>query len=137
MKSSRIMATSSLRSKFEKHLTCSVCLEQLKDPKVLPCLHSFCHDCIVKLAKNGKSKNMACPECRKVVQVRFDELFMVQNQTVLFYCFKPFQIITVDYRVVMTNNQSIQYVSAKQSTHAIPPEVIITNNKNVYCTCMH
>ena len=128
------MAKQSLRSKFEEHLECSVCLEQLKDPKVLPCLHSFCHDCIVKLARNGKSKNMACPECRKVVQVRFDELFMVQNQTVLFYCFKPFQMITVDYREVMTNSQSI---CLSQAEHTISPEVIITNNKNVYCTCMH
>ena len=73
LKSSRIMATSSLRSKFEEHFTCSVCLEQLKDPKVLPCLHSFCHDCIVKLPRNRQTKNMACPECRKVVQVRSDE----------------------------------------------------------------
>ena len=72
------MAKQSLRSKFEEHLECSVCLEQLKDPKVLPCLHSFCHDCIVKLAKNGKSKNMACPECRKVVEVRSDECSCVQ-----------------------------------------------------------
>ena len=131
MKSSRIMATSSLRSKFEEHLTCSVCLEQLKDPKVLPCLHSFCHDCIVKLARNGKSKNMACPECRKVVQVRFDELFMVQNRTVSFYCSKRFQMISVDYREVMTNSQSI---CLSQAEHTIPPEVITTNNKNVYCT---
>ena len=90
------MAKQSLRSKFEEHLACSVCLEQLKDPKVLPCLHSFCHDCIVKLARNGKSKSMACPECRKVVQVRSDECSWVQYQTVLFYCFKPFQMITIN-----------------------------------------
>ena len=60
----------SLRSKVEEHLTCSVCLEQLKDPKVLPCLHSFCHECIVNLAKKAKSNNINCPDCRKVVQVR-------------------------------------------------------------------
>ncbi|XP_028401629.1 tripartite motif-containing protein 45-like [Dendronephthya gigantea] len=59
----------SLRSKFEEHLTCSVCLEQLKDPKVLPCLHSFCHKCIVNIAKKGKSNNINCPECRKLVQL--------------------------------------------------------------------
>ena len=60
----------SLRSKFEEHLTCSVCLEQLKDPKVLPCLHSFCHKCIVNIAKKGNANNINCPECRKFVQVR-------------------------------------------------------------------
>jgi hypothetical protein len=60
----------SLRYKFEEHLTCSVCLEPFKDPKVLPCLHSYCHVCIVKLAKNAKSKTINCPECRLAVEVR-------------------------------------------------------------------
>ena len=70
----------SLRSKFEEHLTCSVCLEQLQDPKVLPCLHSFCHKCIVNLAKKAKSKNIDCPECRKVVQVSY---YCIQNKIML------------------------------------------------------
>ena len=34
------------RSKVEKHLACFVCLKQLEDPKVLPCLYSYCHGCI-------------------------------------------------------------------------------------------
>jgi hypothetical protein len=60
----------SLRYKFEEHLTCSVCLEPFKDPKVLPCLHSYCHVCIVKLAKNANSNTINCPECRLAVEVR-------------------------------------------------------------------
>ncbi|CAB4000814.1 tripartite motif-containing 3 isoform X1 [Paramuricea clavata] len=59
----------SLRYKVEEHLTCSVCLEPFKDPKVLPCLHSYCHVCIVKLAKNAKSNTINCPECRLAVEV--------------------------------------------------------------------
>ena len=69
----------SLRCKFEEHLTCSVCLETFKDPKVLPCLHSYCHQCIVNLAKNANCNTIDCPECRLTVQVRcrcseFDDL---------------------------------------------------------------
>ena len=60
----------SLRCKVEEHLTCSVCLKQFKDPKVLPCLHSYCHDCIVKLAQNAKSNKFNCPKCRSEVKVR-------------------------------------------------------------------
>ena len=60
----------SLRYKFEEHLTCSVCLEPFKDPKVLPCLHSYCHVCIVNLAKNANSSTINCPECRLAVEVR-------------------------------------------------------------------
>ena len=59
-----------LRCKVEEHLTCSVCLEPFKDPKVLPCLHSYCHECIINLAKNAKSNTIDCPECRLTVQVR-------------------------------------------------------------------
>ena len=31
-----------LAENLEKALECAVCLDQFKDPKVLPCLHSFC-----------------------------------------------------------------------------------------------
>ena len=60
----------SLRYKVEEHLTCSVCLEPFKDPKVLPCLHSYCHVCIANLAKNENSNTINCPECRLAVEVR-------------------------------------------------------------------
>ena len=60
----------SLRSKVEEHLACSVCLKQLKDPKVLPCLHSCCHGCIVNIAKNAKGNTFNCPDCRLAVKVR-------------------------------------------------------------------
>ena len=65
-----VIMAESLRCKVEEHLTCSVCLEPFKDPKVLPCLHSYCHQCIVNLAKNAKSKTIDCPECRLTVRVR-------------------------------------------------------------------
>ena len=63
------MAESS-QSKVEKHLMCSVCLKQLQNPKVLPCLHSYCHGCIVNLVKNAKSGTINCPDCRLAVKVR-------------------------------------------------------------------
>ena len=59
----------SLRCKVEEHLACSICLKQLKDPKVLPCLHSYCRDCIVDLAEHAKSNKFNCPNCRLEVKV--------------------------------------------------------------------
>ncbi|XP_020646150.3 LOW QUALITY PROTEIN: E3 ubiquitin-protein ligase TRIM56 [Pogona vitticeps] len=47
-------------------LTCSICLERLRQPKILPCLHTYCHPCLKKLAA-GRKKDLQCPECRQSV----------------------------------------------------------------------
>ncbi|XP_034992498.1 E3 ubiquitin-protein ligase TRIM56-like [Zootoca vivipara] len=46
-------------------LTCTICLERLRRPKILPCLHSYCQECLRKLA--GGRKELQCPECREGV----------------------------------------------------------------------
>ncbi|XP_019646860.1 PREDICTED: uncharacterized protein LOC109487322 [Branchiostoma belcheri] len=47
-------------------LECTICLEPYKDPKILPCLHTFCKDCLEKfVAKQSKVKDrFPCPTCR-------------------------------------------------------------------------
>ena len=44
------------------HLSCPICYELYKKPKYLPCYHSYCEECLVKLVKQS---NITCPECRK------------------------------------------------------------------------
>uniref|UniRef100_A0A1X7SRN7 RING-type domain-containing protein n=1 Tax=Amphimedon queenslandica TaxID=400682 RepID=A0A1X7SRN7_AMPQE len=43
-------------------LKCSVCLELYNDPRVLPCLHTFCLKCITGFS--NKNSSLTCPECR-------------------------------------------------------------------------
>ena len=51
---------------LEKEVTCAVCQEHYTDPKILPCLHYYCKQCILRLAlRAGKNKPFSCPECRK------------------------------------------------------------------------
>ena len=51
---------------LEKEVTCGVCQEHYTDPKILPCLHYYCKQCILRLAlRTGKEKPFSCPECRK------------------------------------------------------------------------
>ena len=46
------------------HLTCLICHELYKDPKYLPCYHSYCEECLVKL-QNPQHLDITCPECGK------------------------------------------------------------------------
>ena len=47
--------------------TCTVCLEPFREPKVLPCCHTFCLTCLEKTAHGvvQKKGEIMCPQCRK------------------------------------------------------------------------
>jgi hypothetical protein len=68
MSLSRQTTNLSLSEKLEELVTCAVCHELLNNPKVFPCLHSYCYECIVKLSK--RECGLECPECRAPVEVR-------------------------------------------------------------------
>lgn len=56
-------------------LDCPICLEKLRDPKYLPCLHTFCELCIQSFidssisdcVRNQKTISFDCPVCRRVI----------------------------------------------------------------------
>ena len=51
---------------LEEEITCPVCQEHFRDPKILPCLHYYCKDCVRQLAlRAGTNRPFACPECRR------------------------------------------------------------------------
>ncbi|XP_048377221.1 E3 ubiquitin-protein ligase TRIM56-like [Stegostoma tigrinum] len=62
------MATSSAIADKIQHdiLNCKICLETMEQPKMLPCQHTYCQECLRKLVKADK---IMCPECRVVVDV--------------------------------------------------------------------
>ena len=52
--------------KLEEEITCPVCQEHFRDPKILPCLHYYCKECVRQLAlRAGTNRPFGCPECRK------------------------------------------------------------------------
>ena len=51
---------------LEKEITCAICHDHYTEPKVLPCCHYYCKQCIHRLTlRTGIHKPFSCPECRK------------------------------------------------------------------------
>ncbi|XP_078662567.1 tripartite motif-containing protein 2-like [Branchiostoma floridae x Branchiostoma belcheri] len=60
-------APSSLKRKIHEELSCSICLQLFTRPKVLPCQHTFCQDCLQDHA--GRGGTFQCPNCRRQVRL--------------------------------------------------------------------
>ena len=71
-KSSETMAETNVAQevleKVESSLECGICFDTYTDPKVLPCFHVFCMECLKKsVEKSRDKKNLSCPNCRRSV----------------------------------------------------------------------
>ena len=69
---------------LEKILECPICLDQIENPKMLPCQHSFCMTkCLENLLElKRKRKQVTCPMCRKKFPVPvcgFPNNYVLQN----------------------------------------------------------
>ncbi|KAJ8021086.1 Tripartite motif-containing protein 2 [Holothuria leucospilota] len=52
----------------EDFVHCAICREPYKEPKMLPCLHSFCLQCLERwISHLGQS--LSCPTCRLTVDL--------------------------------------------------------------------
>ncbi|XP_058457343.1 RING finger protein nhl-1 isoform X2 [Malaya genurostris] len=49
---------------FEQLLTCCVCLDRYRNPKLLPCQHSFCMEPCMDGLIDYVKRQVKCPECR-------------------------------------------------------------------------
>ena len=64
------MDIKTLLDNLHEEVSCSVCMTTFTEPKILPCLHSFCLHCLNGILRTSGGHDMiACPECRREVQV--------------------------------------------------------------------
>ena len=70
---------SGVEKKLVRHLECAICLERLKEPKVLSCQHTYCKRCLERLVTtSGRGKyEVTCPECRRKTEVRNREEILI------------------------------------------------------------
>ena len=59
------MATYS--EQFSELLSCPICHQRHGDPKVLPCLHTFCRRCLEDIIRRDRSGKLRCPTCKQDV----------------------------------------------------------------------
>ena len=69
------MATSAVYRNFNEFVTCPICFELFegRNPRALPCLHSFCSDCIQGVLDAARivkiTDDILCPICKKPATV--------------------------------------------------------------------
>ena len=53
--------------KLEDQLTCAICLDAFKDPKLLQCFHVYCKGCLERLVVQDQQGQVSvnCPTCRR------------------------------------------------------------------------
>ena len=67
-----IMDVQQLFWNLKKEAECPLCIETVKNPKTLPCLHSFCLECLDKRANFARRQLKAtikCPVCQTSFQI--------------------------------------------------------------------
>ena len=67
---------------MEEHLKCGICLEFFQDPRSLPCLHTFCRECIQR-SLNEENHSLKCPVCRAKHELREGAGLLPVNQYAL------------------------------------------------------
>ncbi|XP_078244712.1 E3 ubiquitin-protein ligase TRIM7 isoform X4 [Pogona vitticeps] len=60
------MAAAPLQGLCEE-ATCSICLEDFRDPVITECGHNFCRACLTLYWEGLKDRELACPQCRAKV----------------------------------------------------------------------
>ncbi|XP_072029057.1 tripartite motif-containing protein 75-like isoform X2 [Amphiura filiformis] len=74
----------SLLQDISQQLTCSICLDHYKIPKTIPCLHTFCQECLQETIDStatihrGTAK-FPCPKCRCNVEFHCPDLTTKKN----------------------------------------------------------
>ncbi|XP_066286426.1 E3 ubiquitin-protein ligase TRIM56-like [Branchiostoma lanceolatum] len=64
------MATASFTEKVsDEFIQCTICCYNFKNPKVLPCLHTFCAHCLREWVQKNDGDTFPCPICREPVSL--------------------------------------------------------------------
>ena len=72
--------------KIQEQVTCGICLEPYKQPKLLKCFHVFCKQCLQTLVRR-EGQSLPCPACRKVTNLPVGGVSELQGAFYIHYLF--------------------------------------------------
>src|SRR6218665_2174159 len=62
------MGNIKLQEQLKDIIKCCICSETFTDPRILPCVHTFCMKCLEDVGSKSNKKpgqNMPCPLCKR------------------------------------------------------------------------
>ena len=71
--------------KIQEQVTCGICLDSYKQPKLLKCFHVYCEQCLQCLVRGGAG--LPCPQCRKVTPLPVGGVSDLQGAFYIHYLF--------------------------------------------------
>ena len=98
---------------FMDFITCEICQDVFKDPKMLPCSHSFCKGCLVGWKQSNPRQNFLCPKCRIPCSENVDNLKsdFRANQFI--------EAIAAEDKNLITKTQNVQLCSQNSGEDAL------------------
>ena len=116
-------------------LICPICWGEFEDPRVLPCHHYYCANCIDAACAGRVS--FACPECRNIVQVphvssreAFPAAFMVNRlKEKLNRSREQCKLAAIQNSNCVDHDCPLKY-NCTDCSMRVCPECILTTHKN-------
>ena len=72
--------------KIEDQVTCGICLEPYKQPRLLKCFHVYCEQCLQCLVEQ-EGQSLPCPQCCKVTPLPMGGVSKLQGALYIHYLF--------------------------------------------------
>ena len=74
--------------KIQEQVTCGVCLEPYKQPRLLKCFHVYCEGCLQRLVRRGgEGQSLSCPQCRQDTPLPVSGVSGLQGAFYIHYLF--------------------------------------------------
>jgi len=86
---------------LKREITCPLCLDTFREPKLLSCNHVYCKSpCLEALLVRSRNSTISCPECRVNTQVTANE---VNNLRTAFHVNRLKEVVARLKKMFLTN----------------------------------